>query len=273
MKPEIRELGCKSILTPSRIPGIDYTVNPYAGCMHGCVYCYAQFMHFNRNRGGVWGSFCDVRINAPSLFRKQIRRAKPGLISLSTATDAYQPCERKYGLTRQILETLAHLPFGLSILTKSDLVLRDLDLMKSFKTGDCEVGFSFSTGDDRVSRLLEPGAPLPSERIRAVRAVHGSGIRTWAFIAPVIPGITIQTLGPLFDALSDSVDSILIDMLNIRYGIPDRLWSVLRNGASGQTVHWIRSGRLKQLMHMEEQEIVERIARMDSRTRAKVKFC
>src|SRR3972149_9738911 len=100
----IREIKAKSILTKSGIPDVDYCVNPYIGCSHGCRYCYATFMKRYSGHTQEWGSFVDVKINAPEILRKQLKRAKRGRILISSVTDAYQPIESKYKLTRQGLE-------------------------------------------------------------------------------------------------------------------------------------------------------------------------
>jgi DNA repair photolyase len=233
MPVRVRETGCRSILSPSRIPGIDYSVNPYIGCLHGCVYCYAKFLGFNKERADEWGNFCDVKINAPIRFRREIVRARPGNISISTATDAYQAIEKKYGLTRQILESLIHLPFSVSILTKSDLVLRDVDILQKFPRDRCSVGFSLTASDDRLSRCFEPGAPPVSKRVEALKILHEYGLRTWAFLAPVLPVFTVDDYVPLLLAIRGTVDHVLIDPLNPRYGISAPFMSLLKSVHSG----------------------------------------
>jgi DNA repair photolyase len=233
MPPLVCETGCKTILNPSRISGIDYSVNPFTGCLHGCVYCYAKLLSFNRPRADQWGNFCDVKINAPIRFRKEIVRAKPGNISISTATDAYQSPEKKYGLTRQILETLISLPFSVSILTKSDLVLRDIDLLKKFPREQCSVGFSLTASDDRISRRFEPGAPPVSRRIEALKILHDAGMTTWAFLAPMLPIFTVDDFAPLLLAVRDSVNYVLTDPLNPRYGISEHFMSLLKTNPPG----------------------------------------
>ena len=148
----ITEIECKSILNRSRIPGIDYTINPYTGCIHGCVYCYARFMTRYTKHHLPWGQFCHVKINAPEILKKQLGKSKKGLASLSTVTDPYQSLERKYRLTREVLSQLLEREFPVSILTKSDLVLRDLDILRQFERNECEVGFSIATMEEEVRR-------------------------------------------------------------------------------------------------------------------------
>jgi len=218
MMSVIHEITCKSLLNKSGIPGIDYTVNPYTGCLHACVYCYARFMARHTGHGMQWGSFCDVKVNALEILEKDLRKRPAGLVSLSTVTDPYQSPESRYGLTREILIRLASAEFPVSILTKSDGVLRDLDVLKRFPAGSIEVGFSLNTADDAVSRAFEPGAPPASKRIRALKILHAEGIRTWVFLAPLLPALSERSLTVLMDEIAGSVDRVLADALNLKCG-------------------------------------------------------
>jgi DNA repair photolyase len=224
----VREIECKSILTKSGIPGVDYALNPYVGCAHGCVYCYAVFMKRFTGHEEEWGTFVDIRVNAPDVLARQLRRAKPGNISFGTVTDAYQPLEREYGITRACLEALVDHPFPISILTKSALVMRDLDLIKKLK--DVEVAFSITTLDEQVRRRFEPGASPMAARLEALSAFAEAGIPTWAFCGPLLPGITDdeESLDALFGRLKESgVGYVLVDSLNLRGAIWGRLSRVL----------------------------------------------
>jgi DNA repair photolyase len=214
----IIEVNCRSILNRSRIPGIDYTVNPYTGCLHGCVYCYARFMTRFSKTGLPWGKFCEVKVNADVVLAKQLLKAEKGQVSLSTVTDPYQGPERKYQLTRASLIRLAEAGFPVSILTKSDLVLRDLDVLKRFEEGSCEVGFSIISSDDAVRAAFEPGAPAIQSRFEAIKTLHQAGIRTWVFLAPVLPVITEKGLPELAESISGFADRVLVDGLNIKCG-------------------------------------------------------
>jgi len=136
---------------------VDYAVNPYVGCQHGCAYCYAVFMKRFTAHKEEWGQFVDVRINAPQVLARQLRRAQPGSVTLGTVTDAYQPLERQYRLTRGCLQALASYErFATTVLTKGALVLRDLDVLQQMM--DVEVGFTITTLDERESSL-SPAPP------------------------------------------------------------------------------------------------------------------
>ena len=189
-KIEINEINCKSILNKSRIPDLDYTINPYTGCLHGCIYCYARFMTRYSKNQNQWGRFVDIKINAPDVLRKQLARAEKGLVSLSTVTDPYQAVEARYKITGKILKLLFEYRFPVSILTKSNLVERDIDILQQFEKKDCEVGFSISTLNDEIGKHFEPHAPSTTKRIQTLRIIHQAGIKTWAFLAPVLPVLT-----------------------------------------------------------------------------------
>ena len=203
----IREIRAKSILNRSKI--YDYCVNPYTGCQVNCRYCYARlFMRRYSGHSEPWGAFVDVKVNAPELLRKQIARAKKGTVWLSSVCDPYQPLEKKYRLTRQCLAILAEARFPVNIQTKMTLVLRDLDIIERFE--DVEVGMTLTTNDDRIARMFEPGASPVGERIAALEKIHSRGIRTFAFVGPLLPG------GPegIISALAGHVDKILVDRMN-----------------------------------------------------------
>jgi DNA repair photolyase len=234
----VHEITCKSLLNRSGIPGIDYSVNPYTGCLHACVYCYARFMARHTAHGMPWGQFCDAKVNAVRILEKELTKRPSGLASLSTVTDPYQAPEKKYGLTREILIRLSEAEFPVSILTKSDLVLRDLDVLRRFQRDSLEVGFSINTADDPVSGLFEPGAPPASRRIEALKILHSEGIRTWVFLAPFLPVLSERALEGLLDAISGSADSLLADTLNIKCGNWRGIAAVLKGSSTGLSDRW-----------------------------------
>ncbi len=196
--------------------GVDYAVNPYIGCEHGCVYCYARFMSRLGHRGEEWGSFVDVKVNAPQRLRAEAGRRELGRVLLSSVTDPYQPVERRFRLTRALLNILLDYGYPIVVQTKSTLVLRDIDLIARFD--DCEVGFTIITIDEAVRRIFEPrSAPIP-QRIRALGELHDIGLSTYAFIGPLLPHLSERSLPQLLDALLDRVDLVIFDRLNIKYG-------------------------------------------------------
>ena len=206
--PIIREIQAKSILSKSGIPGADYCINAYVGCAHACVYCYATFMKKYTGHTEPWGAFVDVKVNASELLRKQLPKAKRGHVMVSSVTDAYQPIEVKYRLTRQCLEILLEHKFPVGILTKSPLVLRDLDIIKKFE--EIEVGITITTDDEKMRRIFEPGAAPIEARISTLKKLKEQGVKTYVFIGPMLP------MNP--DILSEKIgkhaDSILLSRMN-----------------------------------------------------------
>jgi DNA repair photolyase len=217
---EVGEIRCKTILGKSGIGGVDYSINPYLGCAHGCAYCYARFMRRMGHRGEAWGSFVDVKVNALDRLRVEAPRRRKGKVLLSSVTDPYQPLERRYEMTRGILEILIDHQFPISILTKSDLVLRDLDLIRKFDI--CDVGFTITAFDDEIRSSFEPRASPVEARLAALRELSSKGVSTWAFIGPVLPYLTDEGLESLLNELAGSVSHILFDRLNVKAGnMPD----------------------------------------------------
>jgi DNA repair photolyase len=155
-----------------------------------------------------WGEFVDVKVNAVELLRHQLERAKKGTVWISSVCDPYQSLEAKYKLTRGCLEELLKKQFPINIQTKSALVIRDLDLFRKFT--EIDVGFTIATVDERVAKLFEPQASPVKERIKALKAIHGAGIRTFAFIGPLLPGNPER----LVDNLAGNVDYVYIDRMN-----------------------------------------------------------
>ena len=208
-----REVSCRTILSRSGIPGFDFSVNPYTGCAHSCAYCYASYMQRYSGHDEPWGSFVDVKVNAVRVLLRQLRRTPPSSIFLSSVTDPYQPSEERYGITRRILQCLLPLPHSIHIHTKSDLVLRDIDLFA--RARNLTVSFTIVTGNGGIARLLEPGAPPVRSRLRALRKLSACGIRTGVFIGPVIPGVTERGLDSLLGNLVEAgVRRVVLDDLH-----------------------------------------------------------
>lgn len=172
-----------------------WTINPYRGCEFGCRYCYARYTHeFMEMRDGMeFEQKIYVKQHAAELLRHELRRVKPHeSIALGTATDPYQPAERKYEVTRAILEEFArHRGFELGIVTKSNMVIRDLDLLKAVaKSNRLSIHITITTLHAELARILEPRAPRPDLRMDAVRMLAGAGLRVGISCSPVVPGIT-----------------------------------------------------------------------------------
>ncbi|HUK23988.1 MAG TPA: radical SAM protein [Terriglobales bacterium] len=180
--------------TVARMP-FAWTINPYRGCEFACKYCYARYTHeFMEMRNGEdFEQKIYVKQHAADLLRQELRQVKPGEeIAIGTATDPYQPAERRYQITRGILEEFArHDGLELGLITKSNLVLRDLDLLRQVsRSNKLSVTLTVTTVNPELARVLEPRAPRPDLRLEAVRRLALEGIRTGVSCAPVLPGIT-----------------------------------------------------------------------------------
>ena len=209
MRIEFRE--AKSLITKSKIQGIDYVVNTYTGCQHGCVYCYAEFMiRFTGHKGEKWSEFLDVKTFDFNKIKPQKYDGKTLLFS--SVTDPYIPLEKKYENTRKILENLIGTKANITILTKSKLVTRDIDLFKQFK--NIEIGISMSTLDENFSKIVERAASKPLERLEALETVHKAGLKTYVFISPFFPLIT--NYKKIVKVARDYTDSFRFENLNFR---------------------------------------------------------
>lgn len=206
---DVKQVLCKSIMSKSRL-GTDFSINPYRGCSHACVYCYAPYVLREKRK---WGEFMEVKINAAEILEKDLRRHKKGSIFISSVTDCYNPLEKKYKLTRKILEKLDK-NFSVSIQTKSDLVLRDMDILKKL---DCEVGITITTFDEKARKTFEPNCPSSEERLDALRKLKENAIKTYIFFGPVLPLISDKNLDETIKKFSSvKPNYIYVDKLNIK---------------------------------------------------------
>jgi len=194
---EYLTLPARSLLNRCSSPRMPFTwtINPYRGCEFACKYCYARYTHeFMELRDGLeFERKIYVKQQARELLRRDLRRVKPGEdIAIGTATDPYQPAERKFEVTRAIMEELAqHRGLDIGLVTKSQLVLRDIGLLKKIaEKNHLHVNVTVTTVDVQVARLLEPRAPRPDIRLDAVRKLNQAGVAASVMCAPVLPGIT-----------------------------------------------------------------------------------
>lgn len=238
MTHKINLIKAKSIFIKSGLPGADYVINPYNGCLFGCMYCYAAQIARWKHPNEVWGTYLDVKTNAPELLKKELtsleKRLKTknfGSIFFSSVTDPYVGLEVKYQLTRKCLEVLADFGYegNVSIQTKSPLVTKDIDVLKRLK--DIAVGFTVTTLDDKVSRFLEVMAPPVSARIQALKKLHEAGIPTYAFIGPILPHFvnSEEKINELLDKLQEvGVKEVWFEHINLSPKIKARLFDFLK---------------------------------------------
>lgn len=203
-----QEIDVQSVMTKSSLPVGGYSVNPYVGCPHGCRYCYASFMKRFTGHTEPWGDFLDVKnwkpITNPHKYDGQ-------RIVIGSVTDGYNPYEEQYGRTRKLLEELQGTTAELMICTKSDLVLRDLDLLKHFPK--VTVSWSVNTLDESFRADMDRAVSI-ERRLNAMRQVYQAGIRTVCFVSPIFPGITDAKA--IIETVKEYADLVWLENLNLR---------------------------------------------------------
>lgn len=204
----VREIDAKSVLSKSGIPVCDYAANPYVGCPHACRYCYASFMKRFTGHTEPWGAFVDVK-RWPAIKRPERYRGKK--IFVGSVTDPYNPLEARCERTRALLTQLQGSGAHLSIATKSDLVLRDLDLIKAFP--NARVSWSINTLDESFKADMDKAVSI-ERRLAAMKAFHDAGVRTTCFISPIFPGIT--NVPAIIERARRHCNLIWLENLNLR---------------------------------------------------------
>lgn len=220
----VREITVQRLLEPAGTPRKrHYTLSPYVGCLIGCRFCYAQGrVLVARTLEGLpdvpWGSYVDVRVNAPEVLARELEELPPGPLKFCPiVSDPYQAVERRYGITRRCLEVIrdARAPRPVMVLTRSQLILRDAELLGSIP--DAWGGVSIATVDDDVRRHFEPRGATVAERFAILRALRAAGVTTFAVVQPLLPG----SITDLADALADAVTSVSIEVLHGVEGAED----------------------------------------------------
>ncbi|WP_241479037.1 PA0069 family radical SAM protein [Leisingera sp. ANG-M1] len=204
---EVREETARSLITYNGSPDLpfDRSINPYRGCEHGCIYCFARPTHayLGLSPGMDFETRLVARPNAAEVLRKELSapRYRVAALALGTNTDPYQPCERDYGITRACLEVLRDFNHPVAIVTKGAMVERDLDILAPMAAkGLVRVGISVTTLDPDLSRRMEPRAPLPARRLAAVRRLTEAGVPVRVMASPLVPGLTDHELEALLAA-------------------------------------------------------------------------
>ena len=204
----IRDIETKNIMTKSTLPVGGYSVNPYVGCTHGCKYCYASFMKRFTGHTEPWGTFLDVK-HWPVI--KNPQKYKGQRVVIGSVTDGYLPQEAQFRNTRKLLEQLKNSGAELLICTKSDLILRDLDLLKEM--GKVTVSWSINTLEEAFQSDMDNAVSV-ERRLDAMKQVYDAGIRTVCFISPVFPGIT--DFEAIFHRVKEQCDLVWLENLNLR---------------------------------------------------------
>ena len=220
-KEIIREIEVQSVMTKSSLPVGGFSVNPYVGCPHACKYCYASFMKRFTGHTEPWGTFLDVKhwkpITNPHKYDGQ-------RIVIGSVTDGYNPYEEEFCRTRRLLEELKGTNAEIMICTKSDLVLRDLDLLKKFPK--VTVSWSINTLDEQFRKDMDRAVSI-ERRIAAMRKVYEAGIRTVCFVSPIFPGIT--DVKAIIERVRDFADLIWLENLNLRGQFKGTIMSYIKD--------------------------------------------
>lgn len=220
MKIIEKEVSVKDLITKSNLPASDYVINPYVGCPHGCRYCYACFMKRFTKHNEKWGSFIDIKRCDKAISKKKLQGKS---VFLSSVTDCYNPYEEKYGSTRKILEQLVSIDCELNISTKSNLILRDIDLLKQCK--NLKVSVSINTIDEQFKKDMDNASSI-SERLNTLKVLHDNGIYSVLFMSPIFPGIT--DFQKIMENSKDFVDEYWFENLNLRGSYKEDILDYIR---------------------------------------------
>ena len=209
---KIIEYMASTALGKSGMKELNYTLNPYSGCFHGCVYCYAIDMTGKKDAAENWGDVVYVKTNLIELLRKEIIGKKRGMVGISSITDPYQAAESKYRLTRNAIEVLLKNGFRITVQTKSPLVARDIDIFSRYRSY-CDVGMTITTMDRNTALTIEPHAPSPEARSVALRKLADEKIKIWIFAGPIIRGIndSQESIEKIFRVASNTGARIIFD--------------------------------------------------------------
>lgn len=210
----------KDYLNKTKIKTLDYVINPYVGCSNKCVYCYASYMSSFSKHTEEWGGFIDVKRTNKKINTFKIKDKK---VMISTVTDPYNCYEDKYKVTRMIMEQLVNSEAYISVVTKSKLVLRDIDLFKQMKK--VEVAISICILDEVLKEKLEPASSSIAERIETLKELKANGIKTVVFIAPIIPNIT--NFKEIIEQTKEFTDEYWFDKLNLRSSFKTKMFKFI----------------------------------------------
>lgn len=225
----VREIQCKSAINQVRGMPFKWSINPYRGCRHACVYCYARPTHeyLGLDGGNEFQEVIFAKVNAPHVVRAELARLswRGDNVVIGTATDPYQQAESRFRITRGILEVFRDFRNPVSITTKSPMVLRDLDLLRELvQFAEVTVHFTITTLDETLWRRIEPTTSKPKKRLEAIRTLRGHGIRAGVFLSPILPGLTDgpeQLEAVVAAAASNGADFLFSQALRLGPGISE----------------------------------------------------
>lgn len=221
LRTEYRGIRVSRVLSKTGLYDLDYAYNPYIGCFHGCLYCYARAYTSLREVSEAWGRLIYVKENALEKLAEDVRRIrKRGVVGVSTITDPYQPIESRMKLTRRGIEILLSAGFTVSIQTKSPLVLRDLNIFTRHRDR-VDVGMTITTLDRNVAELIEPNAPSPEKRVNVLRKLSENNINTWVFLGPIMKGVndSPENLRTIIELVAETHSKLYYDYFRNKPGL------------------------------------------------------
>ena len=243
---KINKIQVNSYLTTSKLPDADYVINPYIGCPHKCIYCYAEFMkRFTDHIDDNWGDFLDIKLCETPIKLDKLTGCS---ILFGSVTDAYNPFEKKHRITRKILSNFIGSEAKIEILTKSDLIIRDIDLLK--KIPNIRIGISMNSLDDTFRKKTEPFASSVPMRIKSLQTLHDAGIDTYLFMSPIFPEIT--QFVKIIERVQPFVNSFYFENLNLRGSYMPRVLSFISNNFPEHTELFDRIYKKKELAYWEK---------------------
>ncbi|MCS6831004.1 MAG: radical SAM protein [Armatimonadota bacterium] len=254
---QVQEIRCKHLLHRTNASFAEWTLNPYIGCGFGCSYCYVPVLRAKRGQEGAdtWGNWVQVKVNAPDVIRREMLDVpRDAHILIGSATDAWQPIEKRYCVSRGVLYELSFYPNKVTILTRSPLLIRDIDLLKRFE--QVSVHISVPTVDEKVRRVFEPYAPSVAGRIRLTHRLLEAGIRaTWAW-CPFLPGVentSEQIRRYVQTAAQAGVREIWVGRINYWSFLEERYRALLRKyrAQAGWIPHLLLREETEQLVREE----------------------
>ncbi|MEM0355940.1 MAG: radical SAM protein [Desulfurococcaceae archaeon] len=229
-------------LSKTSLPGLNYALNPYIGCSHGCIYCYAK-LYTNINDVYMnWGSVVYVKKNLLNKLLNETKSLERGSVGIGTITDAYQPIEAYFKLTRKSIEILLSRGFEISIQTKNPLVLRDAQILVKHRDR-VNVGFTITTISTRKSTYIEPKAPPPFCRINALIKLNTMGLNTWVFYGPVIPGFNDddETMSRIMELCLETGSTLYVDPLRIKPFMLNENYPLHSYVSQASSKYWLNS--------------------------------
>lgn len=234
LKTQVFRDSSRTIISTNNSPdiGMEATINPYRGCEHGCIYCYARPTHeyLGLSAGLDFETKIFAKPEAPKLLEEKLKSPswQPKVVTLSGVTDCYQPIERSLKITRGCLEVLADFRNPVAIITKNHMVMRDIDLFQELASYDAaSVNLSITTLDSSLSRRMEPRASVPAMRLKAIEALAKAGVPVGIMIGPVLPGLTEHEIPAILESVASAgAQSAHYTMLRLPYGVKDlfRTW-------------------------------------------------